>query len=62
MKSSPDTLSVSQRIRYIFSGQRYSHTPISCLAALKLMQYIFEELRHAEICFYAQMNSLAWKH
>lgn len=34
MKSNPDTLSVSQRIKAIHPGQRYSHIPISCLAAL----------------------------
>lgn len=34
MKSNPDTLSVSQTIKDIYPGQKYSHTPINCLAAL----------------------------
>lgn len=51
MKNNPDTLSVSQRIRAIYPGQRYSHIPISCLAALpaasklKSKRYICKELR-----------------
>lgn len=30
MESNPDTLSVSKRIRAVYSGYRYSQIPISC--------------------------------
>ncbi len=56
MKNNPDTLSVSQRIRAIYPGQRYSHISISCLAAfpaaskLKSKRYICKELRDGVSC------------
>lgn len=55
MKSNPDTLSVSQRIRAIYSGQRNSHIQLfGCFASkVKFKRYICKELRDGVICLYA---------